>query len=536
MRYAMPNPILIGRTYYLRVRVPSDVAKIAQGTMIAIPVGDNTVTSKVGRNPVKVPLGTKDAAEAKRLFPKAHAAVEAHWEALRRGPSQLTHKQCVALAGEVRSVWVDVLDENPGDPAIWRRVQTLDDEAKKPKPHPAAELMLGKAPAATNMAGLESRFGGFADVILRRHCLMVDPATRSLLLPMIADAMDEAVKVNLLKAQGDYSDNGETDKYPEYQPQQASSSLANSPAPVMLTFTAIIDEEDRRRSLGREGKPLPARTVTKFRNAAREFAEYRASEVAKLVTPEEVEGWKLSLLDARKLSNNTINQRLQNISTVMEWGQQHTLGKLFQHQNPVNVVTRPEKRGVRSEDRTLRLDEARAILRAARAEAQPTLRWLPWMMAYSGARVGEVAQLTAKDFFKVEGRWYYELTTKGKKQLKNEHSIRKVPIHPDLITEGLLEFVNGRMSEPKAKLFKRSAQQDLSVWVRSKVGVTRKDAAPNHGWRHLFEDMALDGEMAGSAKMYITGRASGGSDDGYGKSDAMLPALAREMQKIRSYL
>jgi integrase len=303
-----------------------------------------------------------------------------------------------------------------------------------------------------------------------------------------------------------------------------------------MTFTAIIDEEGRRRALGRDGRPLLERTVTKFRKAAHDFAEYRGSEDAFLVTAEEVESWKLSLLEEGALSNNTIAQRLQNISTVMQWGQQHTLGKLYAHQNPVNLVKRPEKRGVRSEDRTLRLEEARAILRAARAETAPTLRWLPWLMAYSGARVSEVAQLCAKDFFMAEGCWFYVLTNKGRKTLKNEHSIRKVPVHPDLIAEGLLKFVEGRRGDSKSKLFKQSAQQELSVWVRSKVGVTREEAAPNHGWRHLLEDMALDAEMTTAAKLYITGRASGGSADDYDKSDAMLPGLAREMQKIKSYL
>jgi len=110
MRYAMPNPELIGTTYYLRVRVPSDVAKAADRSEIAVPVGDRIVVAKVG-DVVKVSLRTKDAAEAKRRFTQALAAVESHWEAWRNGPSTLSHKQCVALAGEVRSVWVDILDE-----------------------------------------------------------------------------------------------------------------------------------------------------------------------------------------------------------------------------------------------------------------------------------------------------------------------------------------------------------------------------------------------------------------------------------------
>lgn len=293
---------------------------------------------------------------------------------MRNGPTTLNHKQCVALAGEIRRDWVAILDEDPGDPIVWRQVQELDAEARRPKQHPAAELMVGKQPPPNNKAGLEERFGGFADVILRRHSLVVDTQTRTRLLPLIATAMGEAAEVNLRKAQGDYSDSGETTKYPEYQPQQATLRQESSSASAGMSFSAIIDEEDRRRSLGREGKPLPARTVKKYHNAAADFAEYRGGDTAGSVTPEEVEGWKLSLLEEGELSNNTIAQRLQNLRTIMQWGQQQTLGKLYQHQNPVELVKRPEKRGVRSEDQTLRLEEARAILRAARKEAMPTLR------------------------------------------------------------------------------------------------------------------------------------------------------------------
>ena len=83
------------------------------------------------------------------------------------------------------------------------------------------------------------------------------------------------------------------------------------------------------------------------------------------------------------------------------------------------------------------------------------------MMAYSGARVGEVAQLCADEFFIIEGHWCYELTTKGRKSLKNEYSIRKIAIHPDLISECLLKFVHESGQHANRRLFKPSAQQDL---------------------------------------------------------------------------
>ena len=121
MRYAMPNPELINSTYYLRLHVPKDVADKAKGTAVAVPVGDTIVHAKVG-TVVKVSLRTKEAAEAKRRLVQALPAIERHWDSLRKGPITLSHKQCVALAGELYSTFVEVLDENPGLPEMWKGV------------------------------------------------------------------------------------------------------------------------------------------------------------------------------------------------------------------------------------------------------------------------------------------------------------------------------------------------------------------------------------------------------------------------------
>jgi hypothetical protein len=66
-------------------------------------------------------------------------------------------------------------------------------------------------------------------------------------------------------------------------------------------------------------------------------------------------------------------------------------------------------------------------------------RWVPWLCAYSGARVGEIVQLRRQDV-RVEGIIAFIVispeagTVKGKKA-------REVPLHPDLVEQGFLQFV-----------------------------------------------------------------------------------------------
>ena len=425
MRWTMPNPVLIGSKYYLRVHVPRDVAEVAKGAAVAVPVGDGFRTVHAGAA-VKVSLETTDRAEARRRFAVALAALERHWAAIRKGPVTLSHKQCVALAGEVRATWVEVLDEEPGPPELWQRVQEADRLARQPKSSPFAQLLIGKKSEPSNYPQLEDRFGGMVDAILRRHGLVVDTRSWVRLLEQVAASMEDAVRVNLQKAKGDYSDDGISAAYPPFLPPDAITNAGSHSRGdrTRATFDNVIDAEAQRRAAGRDAKPLPERTTRKFRMAVAEFAAFRQSKQLGTVTARQAEDWKLAMQDNGKLSNNTIAQRIQNVATVIDWARKQSLGELFPSGNPLTLVERPKGAPRDSSERTLRMDEARLILKEARKATRPELRWLPWMMVYSGARVEELAQLTPEDFFRIEDDWFYRVTTRGQKTLKNAYGIR----------------------------------------------------------------------------------------------------------------
>ena len=532
MGLAMPSPVLIGNTYYLRIRTPSDVLPKIMGKVISVPV-DGEPRRVLVKDFVKVSLHTKDRQEAKRRFTAAYAALQDYWEAQRRGEQKLSHKQLVAIAGKIRNAFVADFEENPGPPERWERVLVENMAAKVGRLNP-----LTIPTERRRYRDLETRFGAITDAILMGNGIVLNPDQRPKLLELIADGLTEAALVSLRRAQGDYSPDTGAAKYPEIElpkkgsePSQAiPSSSRNNP----LTFTTVIDEEVRRRSLGRDAVPMRAATERKYRAAAHEFAAFRKSEDITTVTAREANAWKEAMLERGELSNATVAQRIQNLRTVIEWARDQQLGELFPHKNPIDFVSLPEGRPVSSADRTFTLAEARQTLLAARKEKAPELRWLPWMCAYSGARINEVAQLTPEDFFQVGDDWFYRLTTKGGKTLKTAGSERRVPVHPLLVKEGFIDFVQ---QAPKGKrLFPERSQPNLSEWLRKKVGITRPELAPNHGWRHLFEDLCLVGGVLDAARNYITGRRTGNSGEGYGKSDAMLPGLANEMKKVKGIL
>jgi integrase len=299
-----------------------------------------------------------------------------------------------------------------------------------------------------------------------------------------------------------------------------------------LSFSDVIDERVRRLSAGKDAAPPRDRTIDKYRLACEEFAAHRKSTDLATVTAIEADRWKLAMMEAGTLSNNTIGQRLQNVRTVIEWARKNSLGKLFPHGNPLEVVERPSFQPKPSDLSTYTLAEAKMVLAAARKEKANDLRWLPWVCAYSGARIEEVAQLTKADFSKVGDDWFYRLTSMGGKTLKNRGSERRVPVHPVLIDEGFIEFINKLNIKDDKRIFTTRPTQRISEWIREVVGITREELRPNHGWRHLFEDLCMLGGVLDAARLYITGRMTGRSDAGYGKSDVMLPGLATEMKKV----
>ncbi len=103
LRMASPWKHPATGSYYLRERIPQDLAGKLKGRKVAVPVGgqDRQVTLN---ETVKVSLGTKEPKVARELYREAAAAVQEMWTRFRQegatGPVRLTHRQVLELAGE----------------------------------------------------------------------------------------------------------------------------------------------------------------------------------------------------------------------------------------------------------------------------------------------------------------------------------------------------------------------------------------------------------------------------------------------------
>jgi integrase len=67
--------------------------------------------------------------------------------------------------------------------------------------------------------------------------------------------------------------------------------------------------------------------------------------------------------------------------------------------------------------------------------------WVPLIMLFSGARPGEIAQLSISDIRNENGTWIMHITDDGggDKSVKNENSKRILPIHDQLLELGFID-------------------------------------------------------------------------------------------------
>ncbi|MBB3566072.1 site-specific integrase [Rhizobium sp. BK491] len=305
-----------------------------------------------------------------------------------------------------------------------------------------------------------------------------------------------------------------------------------------LTFEAVIQEKERRTGNGLGGHVKSDATLKKYRNAVHDFEQFRRSKKVATVTLEEGEAWRDGMLEAGALSRKTISDKLAAIRAILGWAQDQAKGRLFPNHpkgTPFDHLDMPVAEETDSATRTYSLEQARIVLKAARARIdKPNFRWIPWLLAYSGMRVGEALQLDKTDVFELEGHWFIHVRVGNGRTTKTKKA-RKIPVHQALIAEGFTDFVKNL---PAGRLFPGGTAEDQRIreWLHDGPLKEMEDAPPpNHGFRHLFED-ALFGGVSHKVALYITGRASGSSDDDYGGSDLRLLELAAQMAKVRDFL
>ena len=405
--------------YWLRKRVP-DALRII-----------------VGRREVRRSLGTRDPAEAKLRHAQMLAALETQWQNLQAGPQKLTEQQAHQFARTVHDHWLEMHKDNPSDQTVWP-IELGENLWAPETPFdfalPFSELLLrGLDKDTLKRDELKRRCCSTADECLAAHGLIVDDDSRLKLAKAIAAAMQQASLTLARLARGE--------PLPEIagavgMPLQAGPGRAGSGSRPAIRFNELVD------GWASETRPVD-KTVYEWRRTFRQLASFLGHDDATRLRTEDLIVWKAALIEAGLRPKTVRDAKLAPVRAILQWAvDNHHLAD-----NPAKRVVIDVKIKPAESKRSFSDAEAATVLGAALQEKDPVRHWVPWLCAYTGARVSEVCQLRAQDVIEEHGIWCVRFTPEAG-SLKNVNSERTVPLHPALIERGFLQFAKAVGSGP----------------------------------------------------------------------------------------
>ena len=369
-------------------------------------------------------------------------------------------------------------------------------------------------------------FGETAQFLAARK-VALSPSAQVLFLDYLYEDLAQALKVLIRRAKGDHS----PDPYPERFPQfsgDSGYSLRQLVEKWIATKRPAASTVDRWRGV--------------FLEAERHFG---ASKPAASILPTEAHEWAQGLITERRSAATVRDVWLSALKTVCSWA---VRTKLLTTDPFAEVeVTVPRRQRMR-ETKAFRDDEAARILAAALAVTdtartfEGVKRWVPWLLAYTGARPGEMTQLRGEDVLFTDPP---ALRITPEAGTVKTNKARTVPLHEHLVALGFLKFAkakgkgplfynpdtSGREVDPTNPRKARSVKQRerLAGWIRS-IGIDDKELSPNHAWRHTFKQRAERYGISERISDYITGHSPASEGRGYG-----APTLADMAQALKKF-
>jgi hypothetical protein len=278
--------------------------------------------------------------------------------------------------------------------------------------------------------------------------------------------------------------------------------------------------------------------ASQFRDALRLVPKTRKGKLLKAGL-RELRQWGEEHPSAPKVSAATVNKQLGAVQAIISWGYRHGLV-------PDDVPQTDPFKDMRVEGEKSTRDAfdphgLQAIFDAPLFTEQkvpaggkgPAAVWLPLLAVFMGGRQNEFASLRVSEIredveMHIPLMWITRDATAGK-NVKTDAGERVVPIHPQIIQLGFLEYVAQRKAEDgdKAWLFpavspdQRGGRKAWAKWwgryLRDHIGLEDRSLV-FHSFRHGFQDALRRATPDEELRDALAGRSSAGKSisRGYG--------------------
>lgn len=314
-------------------------------------------------------------------------------------------------------------------------------------------------------------------------------------------------------------------------PMMEPAAVNRQPVPLRGLFKAYAKEAQ-----------LSPATVKRWTPVVERLIGHVGHDDAAAITRVDLVAWKDALL-AAGMNNVTVRDvYLAATKALFQFAVDQ--GQLSE--NLAKEVKVRVKKKVKEREKGFDGVEAAKILTATRLPFSPLIseemaaarRWLPWIGAYTGARINELTPLIAADFVERDGIWMIRIRGAHNKT----RTYREVPLHSHLIEQGLLEYARSRGKRPlfydpdrsrggkDSNPHHKKVAERLAEWIRS-LGI--EGVAPNHGWRHRFSTVGRLVGMPEDVRNIIQGHAGSKVADDYG--DTWPLVALREIEKLPRY-
>jgi integrase len=576
MGLKMSKPQLRGGVYWFRKGVPKDLRPI------------------LDKREEKFSLRTRDPAEAKRLFLKAAAEIEERWARLRQGEVQLTHKQSLAIAGQI---YREMIAENEDDPKT------------NIGGHLFSGYLLGKKdvkiiPIAKDQAIIDMFLGKMRERNERHNAGRIDAfllregyRLHSDSLNRLRRHVDEAIyhargKINKMALQGDYSPDPQVERFPLYVSPTASKAEETKATPLLSAAINDWIAEKTRVSGKKKRAAWGPKTAESYELAARRFLELAGDRPLSEYKKKDAKGFKEAYLALPKtefikkqftgltftqvvtkakqiaakaesegtklpfdcVDESTINKNIGFIQALWSWAGRNlddVLANPFEGMKLTGQTDAVEQRDpfTTGELQTIFDGPPFTGCKSSKAWLTPGphipwdqgIYWVPLIGLFTGARSGEIIQMEVDDLVEQRGVLHFEITARRKGQkVKSKNAVRKIPVHSMLIKLGIREFA-AKQRDKGTRLFPefpRAADGHYSTAYSPRFGRLLKrrgiktDKNSFHSFRHTFEDEALDSDIPVNFVNSLQGHSNVGMAGRYGSGKVRIKALHAEFEKV----
>jgi integrase len=257
----------------------------------------------------------------------------------------------------------------------------------------------------------------------------------------------------------------------------------------------------------------------------------------------------------RSLKLETVRNRMGGLATLVRHAQKELEPGLTANVFDNLLLTEFESTESHEERRQYHLEELRRLFSSElytggyrpSGQTREALYWSPLIGAFAGPRIEEVAQLRVSDIEQIQGTWTFVIAERQAGQhVKNSGSVRRVPVHTELIRCGFLEYVDAQRRTPKASLFPSLRNQNkYEQWAAAlskryaaymdRIGL--KDGRLDfHSLRYSFKQQCTVCGIISEVRDALAGHWLGEGSAGrvYLKQDGQypFPALVEAMAKF----